>query len=59
MAKHFKNKIFEKLNQLNISNNNDNFHEEKKEENDSKLNEFVKNEQDFFFGENSFLNFSP
>ena len=58
MAKHFKNKIFEKLNQLNISNNNDNSHEEKKEENDTKLNEFVKNEQDFFFGENSFLNFS-
>ena len=32
--------------------------EEKKEENNEKINEFIKNEQNFFFGENSFLNFS-
>ena len=62
MTQNFKKKIYEKLNQFNINNNinnnNENQPEEKKEEKDNKFNEFVKNENDFFFGENSFLNFS-
>ena len=62
LTQNFKKKIYEKLNQFNINNNinnnNENQPEEKKEEKDNKFNEFVKNENDFFFGENSFLNFS-
>ena len=60
LTQSFKSKIYEKLSQLNLTNcNNDIQPEEKKEENEkNKFNEFVKNESDFFFGENSFLNFS-
>ena len=59
LTQSFKSKIYEKLSQLNLVNsNNDIQPEEKKEENENKFNEFVKNESDFFFGENSFLNFS-
>ena len=59
LTQSFKSKIYEKLSQLNLPNsNNDIQQEEKKEENENKFNEFVKNESDFFFGENSFLNFS-
>ena len=59
LTQSFKSKIYEKLSQLSLANsNNDIQPEEKKEENENKFNEFVKNESDFFFGENSFLNFS-
>jgi len=56
MTKDFRNKIFERINQNNIFNNNI-MQEEKKDGNDI-IDEFKKNEKEFFFGENTFLDFS-
>ena len=56
MTKDFRNKIFERINQNNIFNNNI-IQEEKKDGNDI-IDEFKKNEKEFFFGENTFLDFS-
>ena len=54
-TKNFMHKINEKLNQIN---NNENDLEEKKDEDNEILNNFIKDEKQFFLGENAFMNFS-
>ena len=54
-TKNFTNKINEKLSQID---NNENDIEEKKDEDNEILNNFIKDEKQFFLGENAFMNFS-
>ena len=54
-TKNFINKINEKLNQIS---NNENDFEEKKDEDNEIINNFINDEKQFFLGENAFMNFS-